>query len=213
MLAHYVREVQELTGDLTRRLDEIDAAAERWVQHDADVDRQLCTPMSSADLGNFNQSLRRIDASQVAFFDALEGFLAAWARLSLLFFPGRGDSKTEVFRKDRASTLRSQLGITDSSPLADRDLRNSWMHFDERMDYMLANGHKFDRQRFVRSWQAKDFIGMVPRLMIIDTRTVYFLTQAGQTKSVELSELRKVVDGLGERVERWWETDPSVESV
>jgi hypothetical protein len=39
--------------------------------------------------------------------------------------------------------------------------------------------------------------------MVIDTRTVYCLTRNGETDSVELSELRAVVDELKTRVEQW----------
>jgi hypothetical protein len=64
--------------------------------------------------------------------------------------PNRGDRDTEKFRQERGSTLRAQLGVEDASRLADRELRNSWTHFDERMDYMLANGRQFDRQGLSR---------------------------------------------------------------
>jgi hypothetical protein len=202
-LAHYVREVHELTADLTRRLDELDAAAVRWVEHDADAARQLIDETKLGDL-EWHRTLAQLDASQVEFFDALEGILAAWARLSLLFFPGQGDPDTAKFQAERAAALRKQLGIDDDSLIADRELRNSSMHFDERMDFMRANGQQFDCQRFVTSRQAEDFIGMVPRLMILDTRTFCYLTQSGDTESVETSDLRDVVEALKVRVEQWW---------
>jgi hypothetical protein len=189
-------------------LDELDTAADRWIEQDTDAEHQLANE-STLDVDDFGRTLQRIDTTQVSFFDALEGFLAAWSRLSLLFFPNRGDRDTETFRQERGAALRSQLGVEESSRLADRELRNSWMHFDERMDYMLANGRRFDRQRFVTSRQVSDFVGSVARLMVIDARIVYYLTRDGETDAVRLSELRSVVDALKGRVEEWWKREPS----
>jgi hypothetical protein len=72
---------------------------------------------------------------QVAVFDRLEQFLAAFARLSLLIFPV---SKSR-FAKERAETMQLCLGVDESSPIADRDLRDHWMHHDERLDFAVEN--------------------------------------------------------------------------
>ena len=40
----------------------------------------------------------------------------------------------------RAETIKLALGVSDSSPLANRDLRNAMEHFDERLDEYLSQG-------------------------------------------------------------------------
>jgi len=206
--AHYAREVQELIATLLRRLDDLDAASAGWIEHDSAADRQL-DDESKLDV-KWERTMAGVGASQMGFFDALDGFLAAWARLSLLFFPieGRGGRDGAAFRRDRGVVLREQLRVADDSPLADRDLRDSWMHVDERMDYLLAKGLLSGGLRFVNSRQVGDFIGKVPRLMAVDTRTVYYLKQKGETGSVKLSDLRTVLDDLQREVHDWWRRPP-----
>jgi hypothetical protein len=66
-----------------------------------------------------------------------EIILTSSANISKFFWPGPprtkefGVTKQEV--DDRASYLKSILGIDDKSPLYDRDLRDHFEHYDERV--------------------------------------------------------------------------------
>jgi len=42
-------------------------------------------------------------------------------------------------RRKRGEKLRGIFGITDDSPLCNRDLRNAWEHFDEKLDTYLIS--------------------------------------------------------------------------
>lgn len=61
-------------------------------------------------------------------FFALEGLLNAAANLSKTFWGSGGKLPAE--RKP----LRDSIGLSDSSPLQDVDMRNHFQHYDERVD-------------------------------------------------------------------------------
>lgn len=63
------------------------------------------------------------------------------AALSRYFWPSpQGKKKNPNIRKlkeKRGKKLRESFDLTDASPLFNRDLRNAWEHFDERLDNYL----------------------------------------------------------------------------
>lgn len=156
--APYMMEVHELAGTLLRRLTELEAVSEIWKQMDDSVDEQLAQPQTLA-VDSLVVVTRAKVAEQTKFFDLLEAFLAAWARLSLLLFPNKGDTATLTQRNERAEALQQVLDVPATSPLADRELRNAWMHFDERLDEAIVLKTYENRHRFVRSALASRYIG------------------------------------------------------
>jgi len=66
--------------------------------------------------------------------DHLQNVILQAGSLSKYCFPPRKG------HEDRADTIKVALGVTDASPLKNRDLRNALEHFDERLDKYLANG-------------------------------------------------------------------------
>ena len=62
--------------------------------------------------------------------------------LSRYFWPsptGKRNNQYEL-KLARGKKLREMYKITDDSPLANRELRNAWEHFDEKLDaYVLSN--------------------------------------------------------------------------
>ena len=62
---------------------------------------------------------------------AISGLLSAWARASLILFPTRGS-------KERGRVLRELIGVDADDEFRHRDLRDDWVHFDERLDEALA---------------------------------------------------------------------------
>ena len=66
------------------------------------------------------------------------------AALSRYFWPSPMGKKNQpnlkTLKKKRGEKLRESFRLTDTSPLYNRDLRNAWEHFDERLDiYFLEN--------------------------------------------------------------------------
>jgi hypothetical protein len=74
--------------------------------------------------------------SERAMEAALEGIVAGYARISLFFFPSGSAGKRGA---ERAKVLRELANIDEQHPIADRDLRNHWMHLDERLDEFLES--------------------------------------------------------------------------
>jgi hypothetical protein len=96
------------------------------------------------------------------------------------------------------------------SRLADRSLRDAWMHFDERMDDLIASGVFQDRQRFISAVDAAHHIGRVPRLMELDTRRIHYVDREGGLGACDLADLRRVVQELQRSVHEWWNRDPVI---
>ena len=121
---HYLFEIireSEIVVDCYRRFQ---AAAEKWLEsyHAAKKTGRLLWQGTLA------------ERDMLA---AIEGILSGYARISLFFFPERmsGD-----FGKRRGEMLCTQVGIDGKHPLANRELRNHWMHLDERLDREIRNG-------------------------------------------------------------------------
>jgi hypothetical protein len=118
---HYLFEVlreAEVLQESYRRFQE---AAEDWLRTDA---------VHEPDGQTLAENLRAERDMQVA----IEGILSVYARISLFFFP---ESRSKQFGKERARVLRELTGIDEKHPLGDRNLRNDWMHLDERIDQMV----------------------------------------------------------------------------
>ncbi len=63
------------------------------------------------------------------------------AALSRYFWPSPFSPKNKPqllkLKQKRGEYLRNKFGLDDNSPLYNRDLRNAWEHFDERLDVYL----------------------------------------------------------------------------
>ena len=66
----------------------------------------------------------------------LQSLLTALGNLSKILWPvmKRNDGKGNELRRARGNELRTALSVKDNSALKNRDLRNLFEHFDERMD-------------------------------------------------------------------------------
>jgi hypothetical protein len=87
-------------------------------------------------------TLARSDLDEDAFLNQLQNVILQGATLSRFFWPVRKGHEA------RGEQLRTVFGVTDSSPLRDRGLRNALEHFDERLDlYLQASvvGHIIPR--------------------------------------------------------------------
>lgn len=71
------------------------------------------------------------------------------AALSRYFWPTSMGKKKKMpeqlaMRQSRGLKLKKYFGVTDDSPIANRDIRNAWEHFDEKLDtYLISNDAGF----------------------------------------------------------------------
>lgn len=99
----------------------------------------------------YEQLLNHRDIEPIYLVSAIQEAIGHAAALSRYFWPtSMGDKKKQAkqieMRKKRGENLRNIFAITDESPLYNRDLRNAWEHFDEKLDtYLISNiaGHFF----------------------------------------------------------------------
>jgi hypothetical protein len=192
--AHYIMEAHELAGTLLARLAELESGSTNWQNAVDAADKEL--DQGTPDVDSLATTLRSQVAIQTSFFDLLEAFLAAWARLSLLCFPNKGASTTAEFRLARGEALRLALAVPTDSPLADRDLRNAWMHFDERLDEATVSGSIGDRHRFVRSAEIGPHLDTTLRLLELDTLVVHYRTQTETAGVFDLRNVRSELERL-----------------
>jgi hypothetical protein len=192
-LAPFLKEVREVTGTLLFHLDTLQRASTNWLQATAVAN-------AVAPDGDREQLAGALDQQvdeQTRLFDALEAFLASWARLSLLIFPLSGNDEVTEFRKARGEGLRKLLGVTNESALADRELRDSWMHFDERLDAAVSAGKFGNRHSFVRSERVGDYLENTLRLVEVDKLVVHFRSRDGKSRSVDIPGARKELLAIG----------------
>jgi len=115
LLLHYVSELGRTSGLGLRHYDELRRHFATWTQEE--------------------QEKRHARAPELDLYVSIEGFLAGYARSSLLLFPGR----QRPFTQQRGRALREFLGIPDDDPIGNRRLRNDWMHYDERLDDLIES--------------------------------------------------------------------------
>jgi hypothetical protein len=70
---------------------------------------------------------------------SLQNFLVATANVSKLLWDGNRDKTKAIIGKARGKKLREIYGIEEKSPLNDRNIRNHFEHFDERIDSWAAS--------------------------------------------------------------------------
>lgn len=194
-VATYLLEVREVVELMLGRFTEIEAISGHWERAKSSEERQLEEWRTG---GTFNDdSWREVMStrarSQAQYFLALEGYLAAWARLSLLLFPISGTGTLAQFRDERGHRLRTELGISSTSILADRELRDSWMHFDERLDAAIFDGTFRERHYFVRGTEAARLAPGAIALLEMDTLLVHYRTRNGASAAMDLRNLDRAV--------------------
>lgn len=135
-------------------------------------------------------ALREQRNAQTLVFDYLDAFLGAFTRVSLLIFP----IAMTAFAKERATTMQTCLQLDESSLLADRELRGSWTHHDERLDFAVQNKLGATGQTFTRSTdkpaeKQRTFL----RVIELDTLVIRFRTRKGEFRATELKLLHKAL--------------------
>ena len=150
----YLLELRSLCDILLEQARRLEEAATAWVQADADAHRALNASARHPTFEGsqtFGAIITEKTRQQGLAWLALEGFLGAWARASLLLWPAPSRSRPAEDRertKARGRYLCRILGIDELHELNNRQLRNDWAHYDERLDDILRDGIHVTAQRF-----------------------------------------------------------------
>jgi hypothetical protein len=195
----YLLEIRDVLWAAVWQFEQVESAARRLLELDvawlaAEEDEEI-------EIANVNESIRQ----QALLFDSLEAFLAAWARLSLLLFPVVGGDSGAPWREQRAAALQRLLEIPELPIIANRDLRDAWMHFDERLDQMISAGKVAGRQRFTRSKDVTDRLKEnTLRLIEVDTLKIHYHDRAGTVQTTDLHPLNRALGQLQDRLKTAW---------
>lgn len=145
----YVSEIGDLLDSLQFRIQYLRGARDAWLEHQNAANAQAKAPPDTFDQQTFVEALNAGGQQQTSVFDAFEALLAAWARLSLFVHSIGGADDLAVWRAERGKRLRELLQRSPDTLLSSRTFRDSWMHFDERMDRAVVEGWLGNRQQFV----------------------------------------------------------------
>ena len=117
--------------------------------------------------------LYRENADASSLISAVQEAVGHIGALSRYFWPApHGKKKNEIkqyeLRMERGKKLREKFKITEDSPLSDRELRNAWEHFDEKLDtYLLSHdaGYFFPTPMIQSHTIAGDPVGKIFKLL------------------------------------------------
>ncbi len=172
--------IEEETKAITQFSDEMQQFNERRRQFDADRD------VSMLELPRLSMPVRRwsVDGTWIA----LQNLLVAAANASKLLWGSKGKVAT------KRADLRKSLGIADSSPLRDPDLRNDFEHIDSRIDAWFDSGKQTYTSRNIGSLSAYEAHnpGMLFGHWDPETRIVVFWTHAVSIPAV-VDEARAIL--------------------
>jgi hypothetical protein len=132
------------------------------------------------------------------------------AALSRFFWPSEIKKKKEErineLMKLRGEKLRTAFHITEESPLSNRNLRNAWEHFDERLDeYLLENDVGFFFPGCIKGscMSVEDSLARVFKLIDIETNCLillgqkyFFLPIWNEVREIHNSTVGKIEAGL-----------------
>lgn len=200
----YLSEIELLAASVGSRIAEIQDAQRRWLEHEEGIVAQLSAPQHAFSASAYNQGLLGKGNEQSLVFHALDGLLACWARLSLLLFPFEPKSKKQVEKARwtdlRGRTLRELLFVPPDALLANRHIRDSWMHFDERLDDAVQQGRLGNRQAMCSSAKAAQAIEYSVRVIDMEHLTLHCRGQNGGVQSIRIEDMSACVRLLAERL-------------
>ena len=140
-------------------------------------------------------------------FAVAQSILAAAAMFSKILWPNPTsdlDEEDREWMRRRGKSLRRALKITSNRALESRAVRNSFEHFDDRLD------------RLVREKRSGAFVDMTvgsPEMIQIEGMDAWFLRQIDNSSgnvsvlgdSVNIRELVEIMKDIAERAARWTE--------
>lgn len=157
-LIMYAIELRDVAGMAADYWLVLHQAASEWLAAEDALD--VLDAQARSDETARTEALQRQRTRQGVIFRAAEAMLGSYARTSLLLFPTAGlDSHyprperavRRDWRLNRGQILRKAIGIDETHAIANRDLRNDWMHHDERLDDQMIRRVPAGSQRFERA--------------------------------------------------------------
>ena len=158
--------------------------------------RRMMAGDRTADTPEYRATLNEALSHQDSVLLAMDGFLAAWARASLMLWPAPiRDAEHKKAAHRRGRLLRAVLHIAKGGhPLEDRELRDAWMHYGERLDDALKDiGPSAVGVEFTSPLLPQP--GFVMRAFDLPSLTVTF---AGKQRT-DLARLFDAAEDLGRR--------------
>lgn len=192
----YLAEIRSLVDSLLDRITSIEVARPKWLANTQLAAEQAAGPVTTWAPEKFNAAINAAVAEQGVVFGAFEPMLAAWARLSLLLFPLSGKHELGQWRDERGNILRTLLDVPNNSLLANRSFRNSWMHFDERLDRAYLEGWLGNRQRFVRTADVASALKVTVRVIDIEGLAFHYRNEAGGLENVSLADMKSCITAI-----------------
>jgi hypothetical protein len=200
----YLSEIELLAASVGSRIAEIQGAQQRWLEHEEGIAAQLVAPQQAFSEAAYSEGLLGKVNEQCQVFHALDGLLACWARLSLLLFPVQLKAKKQremaLWMNLRGSTLRELLSVPPDSLLSNRDIRDSWMHFDQRLDDAVQQGRLGNRQTICSSATAERAMEYSVRVIDMELLSLHSRAQDGVVQSIRLEDMNTCVHLLAQRV-------------
>lgn len=134
-------------------------------------------------------------------FYSLQAFLVACGNISKIMWPQlpKKDEKRKQELIVHGETVRRSLSVNENSPLANRDLRNHFEHFDERIESwyrdnkgrIFIDGFMGSRSRIQRSVEANN--AKLLRHFDPETEVAVFLDETYDLKPV-ISEIKHIFE-------------------
>ena len=148
----------------------------------------------------YNEIKRPHQGSDRTFY-ALQAFLVACGNISKIMWPQlpKKDEKRKQDLMKRGEMVRQSLSVNEDSPLANRDLRNHFEHYDERIEswYRDNKGQKFidgfigSRERIQRMLDVNN--AKLLRHFDPETEVAVFLDETYDLKPV-VSEVKNIYE-------------------
>lgn len=200
-LQPYLSELRDLLDSVRFRLANLEAAAERWLDaHRRSVVQAVVE--ENYDQDEFARAIQALRVENAELFDGIEALLAALARVSLLLDPAPWKkSPTRDFTLQRGALIRAVLGYAEVPPLLSRELRNAWMHFDERLDQVIQRtGRWSSRHAFLRSTDPRANREEAIRLVLVDRLELRLPDESGAPVRYSLRDLVGLANDLEGRI-------------
>lgn len=192
----YLSEIRELIDSLRFRIQRLQQARDAWLAHESVASTQIATVPDAFDQQAFADALNAGVQQQTTIFDAFEALLASWARLSLLLHPISGKGAMSQWRSERGNKLRDLLQLPPDTLLASRTFRDSWIHFDERLDSAVVEGWLGNRQQFVKTAGVVNAVKHSVRVIDIQALAFHYRTRDGLPEHVAIDEMLTCIDLL-----------------
>ncbi len=183
-LASYGVELRNAVDAARYRLSQLDRLASEWL---AVSEAWRLAPHDEG------PSLAPWGQLQAETFDEIDGFLAAFVRVSLLVFPERD----EGFAAARGEALQAIAALPADTVLNDREFRDSWLRHDERFDYAVEHGLGHAGQRFTVAGDVSDRMKAAHlRIIEMDTRVLHYRDATGGYRQASLRAMGDVLKHL-----------------